>query len=193
MIAHINGKLVEKTPTFVVIDVNGIGYHIKISLQTFSSIKDDFCKLYTHLSIKEDAHTLFGFFEKSERELFIKLISVSGVGASTARVMLSSLSPSEIISAVANEKVSIVQSIKGIGSKTAQRIILELKDKISLDGIDSDKISSVYDNTIRDEALSALSSLGISKKIVERHINDILQRQSDISLESLIKEVLKRS
>jgi len=194
MITQIKGRLIEKSPTELVIDCNGIGYSVNISLYTFSKLSDEEnIKVFTHLIIKEDSHSLFGFLTKAERELFQLLISVSGVGASTARVMLSSLSPSEIVSAIANEKVSIVQSIKGIGSKTAQRIILELKDKISVEDIDRDKISSVYDNTIRDEALSALSSLGISKKIVERHINDILQRENDISLENLIKEVLKRS
>ena len=140
MITQIRGRLVEKSPTELVIDCNGIGYSINISLNTYSKLSDEEnIKLFTHLIIKEDSHSLFGFLTKSERELFRLLISVSGVGASTARVMLSSLSPTEIVSAIANEKVSIVQSIKGIGSKTAQRIILELKDKIlGIDNNDND-------------------------------------------------------
>ena len=194
MITQIRGRLIEKSPTELVVDCNGIGYSINISLNTFSKIgNEENIKLYTHLIIKEDSHSLYGFFEKSERSLFKLLISVSGVGASTGRMMLSSLTPNEIVSAIMTENVQVIQSIKGIGLKTSQRVILELKDKISVEDIDRDKISSVYDNTIRDEALSALSSLGISKKIVERHINDILQRENDISLENLIKEVLKRS
>jgi len=194
MISFLKGKKDYIDPTKLVLDVNGVGYDINISLRTFSSLKDkDDIFIHTHLNVKEDSHTLYGFNSINEKETFLSLLSINGVGPSTAIMILSSLSALELKKAIINSDTNKIKSVKGIGLKTAQRIILELKDKISVEGIDSDKISSVYDNTIRDEALSALSSLGISKKIVERHINDILQRQSDISLESLIKEVLKRS
>ncbi len=194
MITQIKGRLVEKSPTEVVVDCNGIGYSINISLNTFSKIgNEENIKLYTHLIIKEDSHSLYGFFDKSERSLFKLLISVSGVGASTSRMMLSSLTPNEIVSAIMTENVQVIQSIKGIGLKTSQRVILELKDKVLFDDIHNDKFYDNMDNTLKDEALSALSSLGISKNIVEKHINNILQRNDDISLEDLIKEVLKRS
>ena len=194
MISFLKGKKDYIDPTKLVLDVNGVGYDINISLRTFSSLKDkDDIFIHTHLNVKEDSHTLYGFNSINEKETFLSLLSINGVGPSTAIMILSSLSALELKKAIINSDTNKIKSVKGIGLKTAQRIILELKDKISVDGIDSDKISSVYDNTIRDEALSALSSLGISKKIVERHINDILQRESDISLESLIKEVLKRS
>lgn len=194
MISFLKGKKDYIDPTKLVLDVNGIGYDINISLRTFSSLKDkEDIFIYTHLNVKEDSHTLYGFNSINEKETFLSLLSINGVGPSTAIMILSSLSALELKKAIINSDTNKIKSVKGIGLKTAQRIILELKDKISVEGIDSDKISSVYDNTIRDEALSALSSLGISKKIVERHINDILQRESDISLENLIKEVLKRS
>jgi|TARA_B100001287_G_scaffold215773_1_gene184637 Holliday junction DNA helicase RuvA len=194
MISFLKGKKDYIDPTKLVLDVNGVGYDINISLRTFSSLKDkDDIFIHTHLNVKEDSHTLYGFNSINEKETFLSLLSINGVGPSTAIMILSSLSALELKKAIINSDTNKIKSVKGIGLKTAQRIILELKDKISVEGIDSDKISSVYDNTIRDEALSALSSLGISKKIVERHINDILQRESDISLESLIKEVLKRS
>ncbi len=194
MISFLKGKKYYIDPTKLVLDVNGIGYDINISLRTFSSLKDkEDIFIHTHLNVKEDSHTLYGFNSINEKETFLSLLSINGVGPSTAIMILSSLSALELKKAIINSDTNKIKSVKGIGLKTAQRIILELKDKISMEGIDSDKISSVYDNTIRDEALSALSSLGISKKIVERHINDILQRESDISLENLIKEVLKRS
>ena len=194
MISFLKGKKDNIDPTKLVLDVNGVGYDINISLRTFSSLKDkDDIFIHTHLNVKEDSHTLYGFNSINEKETFLSLLSINGVGPSTAIMILSSLSALELKKAIINSDTNKIKSVKGIGLKTAQRIILELKDKISVEGIDSDKISSVYDNTTRDEALSALSSLGISKKIVERHINDILQRESDISLENLIKEVLKRS
>lgn len=194
MISFLKGKKEYIDPTKLVLDVNGVGYDINISLRTFSSLKEkDDVFIHTHLNVKEDSHTLYGFNSINEKETFLSLLSINGVGPGTAIMILSSLSSLELKKAIINSDTNKIKSVKGIGLKTAQRIILELKDKISVEDIDRDKISSVYDNTIRDEALSALSSLGISKKIVERHINDILQRQSDISLESLIKEVLKRS
>lgn len=194
MISFLKGKKEYIDPTKLVLDVNGVGYDINISLRTFSSLKEkDDVFIHTHLNVKEDSHTLYGFNSINEKETFLSLLSINGVGPGTAIMILSSLSSLELKKAIINSDTNKIKSVKGIGLKTAQRIILELKDKISVEDIDRDKISSVYDNTIRDEALSALSSLGISKKIVERHINDILQRENDISLENLIKEVLKRS
>ena len=194
MISFLKGKKEYIDPTKLVLDVNGVGYDINISLRTFSSLKEeDDVFIHTHLNVKEDSHTLYGFNSINEKETFLSLLSINGVGPGTAIMILSSLSSLELKKAIINSDTNKIKSVKGIGLKTAQRIILELKDKMSVEDIDRDKISSVYDNTIRDEALSALSSLGISKKIVERHINDILQRENDISLENLIKEVLKRS
>ena len=190
MIAHIKGKLVEKTPTFVVIDVNGVGYHIKISLQTFSSIKEDICKLFTHLSIKEDSHTLFGFYEKSERELFVKLISVSGVGPSTAQIILSTYNSQEVIHYITSADVNAIKSVKGIGSKTAQRIILELKDKIHSQEIDDSKIHLITKDA--DEAITALEVLGYSRKHTIKIINKIKAENPSISVESLIKKALNK-
>ena len=193
MIAHIKGKLVEKTPTFVVIDVNGVGYHIKISLQTFSSIKEDICKLFTHLSIKEDSHTLFGFYEKSERELFVKLISVSGVGPSTAQIILSTYNSQEVIHYITSADVNAIKSVKGIGSKTAQRIIVDLKDKLSQINDSSDIIFDKIDNTIKQEALSALNALGFGKKIAESNIEKVLKMNPDIdNVEELVKTTLSQ-
>ena len=189
MITRIRGRLVEKSPTELVVDCNGIGYCINISLNTFSKLSDkESIELYTHLIIKEDSHSLFGFLTKSERELFRMLISVSGVGASTARVMLSSLSPTEIISAIANEKVSIVQSIKGIGSKTAQRIILELKDKIL--GIESSENDFELIPKESEEAISALEVLGYSRKQTTKIVSKIKSDDPEISTELLIKRAL---
>ena len=194
MISFLKGKKEYIDPTKLVLDVNGVGYDINISLRTFSSLKEeDDVFIHTHLNVKEDSHTLYGFNSINEKETFLSLLSINGVGPGTAIMILSSLSSLELKKAIINSDTNKIKSVKGLGLKTAQRLILELKDKISVEDIDRDKISSVYDNTIRDEALSALSSLGISKKIVERHINDILQRENDISLENLIKEVLKRS
>ena len=189
MITRIRGRLVEKSPTELVVDCNGIGYCINISLNTFSKLSDkESIELYTHLIIKEDSHSLFGFLTKSERELFRMLISVSGVGASTARVMLSSLSPTEIISAIANEKVSIVQSIKGIGSKTAQRIILELKDKIL--GIEKNLNDFELIPNESKEAISALEVLGYSRKQTTKIVSKIISDEPEISTELLIKRAL---
>ena len=191
MITHIYGKLVEKTPTYVVVDVNGVGYKIKISLQTFSAIDGEFCKLYTHLSVKEDSHTLFGFFEESERHLFRNLISVSEVGPSTAQVILSTYSPQEIIHHITTADVKAVQSVKGIGAKTAQRIIIDLKDKVAKGMPTSDLLFDSIDNTIKEEALSALEVLGINKKTSEKLVDKIILDNADASVELIIKEALK--
>jgi holliday junction DNA helicase RuvA len=195
MIAYLNGRLAYKDPTYVVIDIQGVGYEIKISLNTFSKIKDEeSCKLHTYLHIKEDGHTLFGFAEKSEKSLFLLLISISGVGPSTGLMILSSLSPAEVENAILSEDVRTIQGVKGIGAKTAQRIILELKDKIGKDQ-ESDPsiiISRSPENTIRNEALSALITLGINKAVAQKSIDKILKSlDRQISLEELIKLALK--
>tara|TARA_Y100000996_G_scaffold285430_1_gene225285 strand:- start:124 stop:702 length:579 start_codon:yes stop_codon:yes gene_type:complete len=191
MITQIKGRLVEKSPTELVVDCNGVGYSINISLNTYSQLNDEEnIKLFTHLIVKEDSHTLFGFSTKSERELFKLLISVSGVGASTARTMLSSLTPVEIISSINNEDVNSVQSIKGIGSKTAQRIILELKDKVlSLESDDS-QIQMISKDA--DEAITALEVLGYSRKQTSKIVNQIKTENHGITVESLIKKALNK-
>ena len=191
MIAHLQGKLVEQSPTHVVIDCAGVGYHVNISLHTYSLLPNsDFLKLYTYLQIKEDAHTLFGFVEKSEREIFKHLLSVSGIGSSIARTMLSSLDPKQITNAIASGDVVTIQSIKGIGSKTAQRVILDLKEKM-LKLYDIDEVSLVQNNTNRDEALSALEVLGFVRKTSEKIVEKIINEDPESSLESIIKKALK--
>ena len=191
MIAHLQGKLVEKTPTEVVIDCGGVGYHVNISLHTYSLLpQTENIRLFTYLQIKEDAHTLFGFVEKSEREIFKMLLSVSGIGAGIARTMLSSLEPKQIIQALAVGDIAAIQSIKGIGNKTAQRAILDLKDKV-LKVYDLDEVSMTSNNTNKDEALSALEVLGFNKKLAEKAVERIAKDQPDASVESLIKQALK--
>ena len=192
MITHIKGKLVEKSPTSVIIEVNGIGYLINISLNTFSAIPDqESLKLYTHLQIKEDSHTLFGFYSRKEREIFRLLISVSGIGASIARTMLSSLSPEQIIQGISIGDSAMIQSVKGIGLKTSQRVIIELKDKVlKIYDID-DKISFQNNNTAKEEALSALEVLGINKKTSEKLVDKIILDNAEASVEIIIKEALK--
>lgn len=192
MIHHIKGRLVEKSPTHAIIEASGIGYFLNISLITFSKLgNDENCTLYTHLSIKEDAHTLYGFVEKSEREIFRQLISVNGVGASTARIMLSSMTAEEITTAIVTSDVNALKSIKGIGAKSAQRIIVDLKDKLGkIDGIEQN-ILTFANNTNRDEALSALLALGFIKNSVEKILNKVLKAQPDLDVENLIKEALK--
>jgi Holliday junction DNA helicase RuvA len=192
MITHVKGRLVEKAPTSVVIECNGIGYLINISLNTFSQIPDnENLKLYTHLQIKEDSHTLYGFHTIKEREIFRLLISVNGIGSSIARTMLSSISPDQIIEAISRENVSLIQSVKGIGSKTAQRVIIDLRDKI-LKVYDLDEGFASSNNTNKEEALSALEVLGINKKSSVRLVNKIVLENPDISVESIIKETLNK-
>lgn len=191
MIAHIQGRLVEKTPTDVVIDCHGVGYQINISLHTFSQLPDsDNIKLFTFLQIKEDAHSLYGFADKKERELFKLLISVSGVGAGTARTMLSSLNPEQIIQAIASNDVGTIQSIKGIGAKTAQRVILDLKDKV-LKLYQIEEVSGLTYNTNKEEALSALEVLGYVRKNAEKVVEKILTTAPNATVEELIKQALK--
>jgi len=192
MITHIKGKLVEKSPTSVIIEVNGMGYLINISLNTFSAIPDqENLKLYTHLQIKEDSHTLFGFYSRKEREIFRLLISVSGIGASIARTMLSSLSPEQIIQGISIGDSAMIQSVKGIGLKTSQRVIIELKDKVLKIYDLDDKISFQNNNTAKEEALSALEVLGINKKTSEKLVDKIILDNADASVELIIKEALK--
>ena len=191
MIAHIQGKLVEKTPTEVVIDCNGVGYQINISLHTYSLLPNtDFIKLFTHLIIKEDAHSLYGFVEKSEKEIFKMLLTVSGIGAGIARTMLSSLEPKQIIQALASGDVNTIQSIKGIGGKTAQRAVLDLKDKV-LKIYDLDEVSMFQNNTNRDEALSALEVLGFVRKTSEKIVDKVISQNPDATVELIIKQALK--
>ncbi len=191
MITHIQGKLVEKNLTDVVIDCNGVGYLLNISLHTYSQIPDqENLKLYTYLIVREDAHTLYGFSSVSEREIFKLLLSVSGIGASTARTMLSSLTPQQVKEGIAHGDVALIQSIKGIGAKTAARVILDLKDKV-LKVYDIDEVSVNRNNTNKDEALSALEVLGFAKKQSERVLDKLLSQQPDSNVETLIKDALK--
>ncbi len=190
MIHHLSGKLVEKTPTSVVIECGGVGYFVHISLFTYDKLgKDEHCKLLTHLSIKEDAHTLYGFISESERQLFRQLISVSGVGANTARLILSSMDPDRIEGAIAVSDVNSLKAIKGIGEKTAQRIILELKGKVSKQSEGS--VFSAAHNTSRDEALSALIMLGFNKIGVEKVLQKLITDNPNYSVEELVKLALK--
>ncbi len=191
MITHIQGKLTEKNPTSVVIDCNGVGYMLNISLHTYSQIPDsEQLKLYTHLQVKEDSHTLYGFTSLAEREIFRLLISVSGIGSSIARTMLSSLTPKQVREGIAVGDVALIQSIKGIGAKTAQRVIIDLKDKI-LKIYDIDEVSVSKDNTNKDEALSALEVLGFAKKQAERVVDKIIMSEPEASVEAIIKQALK--
>ena len=191
MITHLKGKLVEKNPTDVVIDCNGVGYLVNISLHTFSQIPEqENLMLYIYLQVREDSHTLYGFSTKVEREIFKLLISVSGIGTNTARTMLSSLSPDQIKEGIAGGDVALIQSVKGIGAKTAQRVIIELKDKmLKIYGID--ELSVTSNNTNKDEALSALEVLGFHKKHAEKVVDKILKSQPDSQVEQIIKEALK--
>jgi Holliday junction DNA helicase RuvA len=191
MITHLQGKLTEKTPTEVIIDCNGVGYQVNISLHTYSLLPaTDHIKLYTYVQIKEDAHTLFGFVEKSEREIFKMLLSVSGIGASIARTMLSSIEPKQIIQAIGSGDLGTIQSIKGIGVKTAQRVILDLKDKV-LKLYDLDELSMVQNNTNKDEALSALEVLGFVRRISEKIVEKIVRENPTATAEFIIKQALK--
>lgn len=194
MITHLEGRLVEKTPTYIVIDCNGVGYWVNISLNTFSQLPDsERVKVYTYLQVKEDAHTLFGFFDKSERELFTLLISVSGVGAATARVMLSSLSPTQLRSAIINNEVRTIQSAKGIGAKTAQRIILDLREKVLKLSEDPSLPTLPQGQLHKEEALAALEVLGYPRKTAEGVVGKILSQSSEeLSVEQLIKQALKQ-
>ncbi len=192
MITHIKGKLIEKNPTYAIIECNGVGYFLNISLNTFSAISDaENLLLYTHLNVREDAHTLYGFINKLEREIFKLLISVSGVGPSTARVMLSSMTTEQIQHAIASNDTAAIQSVKGIGAKTAQRVIIDLKDKILKTYSISEDSLDYNHNTIKNEALSALEVLGYTKRQVEKLTQKIIQETPNITLEEIIKKALK--
>lgn len=194
MFFHLKGRLIEKSPTHAVIDCNGVGYFLNVSLYTFSNIPEkDELKLFTHLVVKEDSHTLFGFIDEKEREVFKKLISVSGVGPNTGRMVLSTYSPDEIIHVIQSGDVNAVKGVKGIGAKTAQKIIIDLQDKIGgADQVDFEKIS-FGNNTLKKEALSALTSLGIDQNKSNKIIDSILKNDDDvIGLEELIKLALKQ-
>ena len=192
MITQLQGKLVEKNPTNVVIDCNGVGYFVNISLNTYAALPEgEAIKLYTYLQIKEDAHTLYGFLTKAEREVFVLLISVSGVGAGTARTMLSSLTAAQVRNAIVNSEVATIQSVKGIGAKTAQRVVLDLKDKmLKLQDFADAPISTV--STHKEEALAALEVLGFVRKQAEKVVDKIVQAAPDsLSVEDIIKQALK--
>lgn len=191
MYDYLKGKLVEKNPTHIVIDVNGVGYLVNISLTTYSKIKEkEDLKIFTHFVVREDAQILFGFAEKNERQLFTYLISVSGVGANTARLILSSLTTEETYDAIVQSKANVLQGVKGIGGKTAQRIIIDLKDKLIKSGIELEKISETH-NTMREEALSGLLILGFNKPSAEKVIDKALKDEKIVDVEGLIKEALK--
>ncbi|MFZ6011460.1 MAG: Holliday junction branch migration protein RuvA [Bacteroidota bacterium] len=195
MISFLKGRLVHKEPTFVIIDVNGVGYQANISLQTFSEIKDqENILLHTHLNIREDAHVLFGFSQESEKKLFQQLISVNGVGPSTAIVMLSYMNSNELKTAIVQENAAALQSIKGIGGKTAQRVIIELKDKLKKESWEESQptVSVGPHNTLRKEALSALLTLGLPKAAAEKSVDTVLKKSGNtITLEDLVKQALK--
>ena len=196
MIAYIAGKLTYKDPIQVIIDIGGLGYEVKISLNTFSQVKNqDTCKLFTYLHIKEDAHTLYGFASLEEKRWFLALIRINGIGTGIAMTTLSSLNPNELQQAIVHEDVALIKSIKGIGDKAAHRIILELKDKLGkIATTDSSLPYSNVKESLRQEALIALTTLGIHKNVGEKAISTILQKyQGDISLEELIKLALKAS
>ncbi|MDG1263284.1 MAG: Holliday junction branch migration protein RuvA [Flavobacteriaceae bacterium] len=192
MITQIKGKLLEKHPTHVVIECNGIGYMVHISLHTYGQLGDEeLLKLYTHLQVKEDSHTLFGFYQNIERSIFRLLISISGIGASIARTMLSSMSPEEIQHAVLSENLGAIKAVKGIGLKTAQRVLIELKDKVQkTEGIDD--IPVLESNRIKEETLSALEVLGYPRKQSVKVIDNILQSTPNSSIEELIKIALNK-
>lgn len=192
MIAYLSGKFSYKNPAVVYVDVNGIGYEVNISLHTWSQIQNlSEGKLFTHLQIKEDAHTLFGFFDAAEKEMFVLLIGVSGVGAATARMMLSSMKPDEISRAILQNNAKLLESIKGIGRKTAERLVLELRDKVNKTNFDINILSS-GGNSLEQDALNALVALGISKPVAEQSVTKIIRTEPSITnLEDLIKKALK--
>ena len=192
MITQLHGRLIEKYPTHVVIDCNGIGYEVHISLHTYGQLgTEENIRLFTHLQVREDAHTLYGFYQPAERSIFRLLISISGIGASIARTMLSSMTPEEIQHAIVQENLGAIKAVKGIGLKTAQRVLIELKDKI-LTVAGMDEIPVFKSNTIKEETLSALEVLGYPRRQTEKLIDNILQSAPDSSVEELIKQALNK-
>jgi holliday junction DNA helicase RuvA len=195
MFEYISGDLIEINPSYVIIDAGGIGYFINISLSSYSLItreqKGKMVKLFVHQVIREDAHVMFGFFDVNERSLFRQLISVSGIGANTARVILSSLSADEIRQAIVSANVTVLKNIKGIGAKTAERIIVDLKDKMAKDSSITANVFHVF-SAIKEEAMSALLTLGFPKSTAEKIVDKIIQESPNIAVEGLVKEALKR-
>ncbi len=195
MFAYIKGEITFKSPTYIHLETGGIGYLINISLNTYAALEGvDRIKLFTHLQVKEDSHTLFGFASEKEKKMFLHLISVSGIGANTARLILSSMTGDEVRDSIVNEDVSRFSAVKGIGAKTAQRVILDLKDKvIKMYGKDKDLIlTQKVPNSIRQEAISALQSLGFQKNLVSKRVDQVLSEEDDlVQVEMLIKKVLK--
>jgi holliday junction DNA helicase RuvA len=192
MYAYLQGKFTYKSPAQVYVDVNGIGYEVNISLNTYSHIQNlEQGRLFTHLQIKEDGHILFGFFDKLEKDMFVLLIGVSGVGAATARMMLSSLKPDEVSRAIMQSNIKLLESVKGIGKKTAERLVLELKDKMGKQSLDANHSLHVG-NSLEQDALNALTALGISRSQAEQSIQKIIHAEPSVSkLEDLIKKALK--
>jgi Holliday junction DNA helicase RuvA len=192
VIAFVNGKFVVKNPAHIIVDVNGVGYECQVSLNTYSAISNkDSGQLYTYLHITENNQTLYGFSELSEKELFIQLISVSGVGAATARMMLSGLKPDEIIKAIVQSNARLLEGVKGIGRKTAERLVLELKEKLSKNLNESNLTTSTV-NKVENDALTALISLGIPRPNAEKAIKNVVESNDrNIHLEELIKKALK--
>ncbi len=194
MIAYVKGHVAYKTPTFVIVDVGGIGYRIHISLYTYARIeKLETVKLLTHFHVKEDSQTLYGFSDNEERQLFIHLISVSGIGPNTARILLSSISPEEARSAIIGENIAVLNSVKGIGPKTAKRLVVELKDKLMKETGGDSVLVAVGNNTLREEALSALVTLGFNRARVQKAIKTVMAAEpSTANAEVLIKLALKK-
>ena len=192
MITQLHGRLIEKNPTYVVIDCHGVGYEVNISLHTYGQIgSDENIRLHTHLQIREDANTLYGFYQPMERSIFRLLISISGIGANIARTMLSSMSPLEIQQAIIHEDLATIKAVKGIGLKTAQRVLIELKDKIqNVTGMY--EIPALKSNTIKEETLSALEVLGYPRRQAEKVIDNIIQSAPKSSVEELIKQALNK-
>jgi Holliday junction DNA helicase RuvA len=191
MYDYIKGKITELTPTYLVLDAGGVGYLLHISVNTYTSLKiESIEKIFVHQVIREDAHLFYGFIDKKEREVFRLLISVSGVGANTARMILSSLVPGEVAQAITTENIRLLQNIKGIGAKTAQRMIVDLKDKMAKIQVAGEKITTEY-NTIAEEALSALVMLGFQRSQVDKALSAIVRESKGLSVEELIKRALK--
>ena len=192
MYSYISGTVVEKNPAFVVIDNQGIGYLINITLNTFTAIGEkEKVKLFVHLAIREDAHVMYGFYTEQERSLFLQLITVSGVGCNTARLILSSMTVKEAVEAIATNNIKMIQSVKGIGAKTAQRIVVDLHDKVGKMDVAAAENSSAGYNTLKEEALSALMVLGFNKLNIEKTLDKLLKQMASPSVEDLIKEALR--
>jgi holliday junction DNA helicase RuvA len=193
MIAFLTGNFVKKTPSYVHIDVNGVGYEVQISLNTYSHIQEkEKGTLVTHLIVREDAHLLFGFADLSEKDMFLQLVGISGIGANTARVMLSYMKPDELSRAIIQGNAKQLEGIKGIGRKTAERIVVELRDKLSKQPIETDlNISSSKGNTLTNDALNALVALGINRQAADQAIYKVLAQDPGAGIELLIKKALQ--